>query len=351
MATPPDIMQQIIQGSQLGAGIDLPQFQERFLPPQPQVPQAVTAGDPFGQALATLGAGLAQPVQANQSAIGNAANAALAGLDVLNADRQAQNASAQAQFENTLDSQATGVSQANALTNAANANAQAGYYEGLLRQQGVDTQGNLNLEAAKLALDMQRYILEHGPEAYGDEAFQVMYPTGSGIYADAYRMIASGLGVLEVNAALTKKLEDGAAYAGLRTRYATKGLVLPPSYAEYLKAKDEWDAKMTAILAKPEETGEGSGIIDSIVNTATNITDAISGGNTQTNNPSNPNATPSPSLGQAAATRGAAGSSAQGTNPGQFVEDLLAPAIAQPISPLGVQPPNQQNIPGRRGRP
>ena len=137
MATNDTLQQYLAAFSAPGANIDVPGFEQQYLPEPPPAPEAITNSDPYGQALATFGAGLAQPIGLGQTGIGNAANAALGGLDVLNADRAAQNAAQQQQFENEISRGEQLGSQGQTIINAENANSQREYYGGLLKQGGM----------------------------------------------------------------------------------------------------------------------------------------------------------------------------------------------------------------------
>lgn len=231
-----------------GAGIDIGQFKQDFLPSVPEAPEATTARDPYNNALAVFGAGLAAPIGPDQTFHGNTAKAALAGLDVIGNARKDINAQAQVEFKNTLDATNLQADQGKTLVGAHQANLQRDYYTGLIKNAGLtsllDANGDASedlLKAAELAEKVFKTTVEFVQNLYTDEEIQVLYPAGMGaIYADILTMIRQGVGIDEAASTILATVEQQKAYLELKKRYTDLGIgnQLPTTVGEFQADQD-----------------------------------------------------------------------------------------------------------------
>lgn len=256
MANHEDVIKALLQTfSAPGAGIDIPQFREDFLPQAP-TPPTTTLQDPTtnrGNALAVFGAGLAQPIQSNQSFQGNTANAALAGLDVIGQQRTQENDAAQTLFDNQITQGQLQREQGQALTSASLANAQRDYYNGLIVNAGLEDlltgeaeNDEFMRQVAKDAAAMAKNIMELAPDFFGQDLLDRIYITPDQLYADTLRNLHSVLGVggspLQVQAEIMRNIGEQVKYLEMSDDIKERlGIDLPANPQEFFDNREKWE--------------------------------------------------------------------------------------------------------------
>lgn len=271
MAKHDDVIKQLFATfSAPGAGIDLEKFRSDFLPQAP-TPPTTTLQDPQtnrGNALATFGAGIAQPIQSNQSFSGNLANAALAGLDVIGQQRTQENDAAQTLFDNQITQGQLQREQGQALTNAAIANTQKDYYNGLIVNAGLeslltgeDENDEFMRNVAKDAAAMAKNIMELAPDFFGQDLLDRIYMTPDQLYNDVFLNLLDVLGQqgspLQVQAELMRKIGEQVKYLEMAEDIKQRlGIDLPSNPQEFLDNREVWEAKV-AEAERSQSSGSG----------------------------------------------------------------------------------------------
>lgn len=258
MSTHEDVIKALLQTfSAPGAGIDIPKFREDFLPQAP-TPPTTTLQDPTtnrGNALAVFGAGLAQPIQSNQSFQGNTANAALAGLDVIGQQRTQENDAAQTLFDNQITQGQLQREQGDSLTKASIANAQRDYYNGLIVNAGLEDlltgeaeNDEFMRQVAKDAAAMAKNIMELAPDFFGQDLLDRIYMTPDQLYNDVFLNLLEVLGQkgspLQVQAELMRRIGEQVKYLEIADEAKKLGVDLPANPQEFLDNREVWEAKM-----------------------------------------------------------------------------------------------------------
>lgn len=258
------------------AGIDEEQFRQDFLPTAPTPPTA-TAQDPDtvrGNALSVFGAGLAKPIGADESFLGNTANAALAGLDVIGQQRTEANTAAQTLFDNKITAGQLQREQGQAFTNVAIANAQREYYNGLLVNAGLESllTGDENNDefmrkVAKDAASMAKNIMELAPSFFSQEVLDRIYFTPDQLYNDILLNLHDVLGQkgspLQVQAMVMQKIGEQVKYLEIADEAKTLGIDLPANPQEFLDNREFWEEKIKeAQAARAPGSGLGAGLTE-----------------------------------------------------------------------------------------